>query len=75
MGDVGAVETLDKTESAGAAPKAECKGGIDWADPKIPAGDAPPMGRWPLAVAALAWIAGIVFLAAMTVSRFRTESL
>lgn len=46
---------------------------VDWNDPSIPVGNAPPMARWPLALAGAAWLAGIAFLIAMTVSRFRAD--
>jgi len=41
---------------------------IDWADPKTPVGDAPPLPRWPLIVAVAGWTAWIGFLAAMVIS-------
>ena len=50
-------------------------GGIDWSDPNVPVGNAPLLARWPLILAGLAWVAGIVFLAAMAVSRLRTNAL
>lgn len=42
---------------------------IDWADPRIPVGNAPPLPRWPLAVAGLAWVAWVAFLVVMMLSR------
>ena len=33
----------------------------DWDDPKIPAGDAPPMPRWPLVLSAVSWCGWLVF--------------
>ena len=41
---------------------------IDWADPNVPVGNAPPMPRWPLTAAAIAWIVWVVFLVAMLVA-------
>ncbi len=38
---------------------------IDWEDPNIPVGNAPPLPRWPLAVTGLAWLAWGVFLVVM----------
>ncbi len=38
---------------------------IDWTDPRIPVGNAPPLPRWPLAVATIAWLAWVAFLVAM----------
>lgn len=40
---------------------------IDWADPNVPVGNAPPLPRWPLIVAGIAWLAWVVFLVVMTV--------
>lgn len=58
--------TESKEGAATAAP------GINWADPDIPAGNAPALPRWPLVVSALAFAAWVVFLVAMAVMRFRT---
>ena len=41
------------------------KRGVDWNDPAVPVGNAPPMPRWPLAVLAVAWLGWAVFLAVM----------
>ncbi len=38
---------------------------VDWADPNVAVGNAPPLPRWPLAVATVAWLAWVVFLAIM----------
>jgi hypothetical protein len=46
------------------------KSGVDWADPTVPVGNAPPMPRWPLILAGLAWGLWIVFLVLMTVGRY-----
>lgn len=43
--------------------------GIDWADPNVPPGNAPPMPRWPLVLSAVAWIAWLAFLVMMAVER------
>ncbi len=74
MGEGEKVLTAGGTDSA-AGPEAEGrKRGINWSDPTVPVGDSPPMARWPLVVAGIAWFCGIVFLAAMAVSRLRTET-
>ena len=44
------------------------KPGIDWNDPQVPIGNSPPLPRWPLAVAAFAWLAWVAFLIAMMLS-------
>ncbi len=75
MGESEKAVTADGTDSAAEGEKQGRRGGIDWSDPKVPVGNAPPMARWPLAVAGVAWLAGIVFLVAMTISRFRTDAL
>ena len=59
--------------SAGDAKNEKCRG-IDWSDPKVPAGNAPPMARWPLALAGVAWLGGIALLAVMAISRLRTDA-
>ena len=41
------------------------KSRIDWDDPNVPVGNAPPLPRWPLFVASLAWVGWVVFLAVM----------
>lgn len=44
------------------------KGGVDWNDPSSPCGNSPPLPRWPMVLAAVAWTAWIGFLVAMTVA-------
>ena len=46
------------------------KSRVNWDDPSVPVGNAPPMSRWPLVVTAIAWLAWVVFLIAMLVSRY-----
>ena len=46
------------------------KSRVNWDDPSVPVGNAPPMPRWPLVVSAIAWLAWVVFLIAMLVSRY-----
>jgi hypothetical protein len=48
--------------------------GVDWYDPTIPAGDAPPMPRWPLYAAAAAFGLWLVFLVVMVIVRMRTTA-
>lgn len=38
--------------------------GIDWNDPQVPVGDAPPVSHWPLVVSAVCWFAWVAFLVA-----------
>ena len=38
---------------------------IDWADPSVPVGNAPPLPRWPLTVSVIAWLAWVAFLVTM----------
>jgi hypothetical protein len=42
---------------------------VDWTDPRVPIGNAPPLPWWPLAVSGIAWLAWLGFLAAMMLSR------
>ncbi len=61
----------EKETNGGAAPPEEDsvkepeKQGVDWNDPAVPVGNAPPMSRWPLAVLGVAWLGWLVFLAVM----------
>jgi len=48
------------------------KSRVNWADPSVPVGNSPPMPRWPVVVTAMAWLAWIVVLIAMLVSRYDT---
>jgi len=48
------------------------KARVNWDDPSVPVGNAPPMPRWPVVVTAIAWLAWVVFLIAMLVSRYDT---
>ena len=47
----------------------------DWADPQVPAGNAPPMPRWPLYASAVAFGLWLLFLVAMAIVRVRTVSV
>lgn len=47
----------------------------NWDDPAIPAGDAPPLPRWPLILAAAAWGAWLVFLVVMMIMRLGTTAV
>jgi hypothetical protein len=46
------------------------KSRVHWDDPSVPVGNAPPMPRWPLVVSAVVWLAWVVFLIVMLVSRY-----
>jgi hypothetical protein len=46
----------------------------NWNDPTIPAGNAPPLPRWRLVAAAVAFGLWLVFLVAMALLRVRTTS-
>lgn len=46
---------------------------IDWNDPDVPAGNAPPLPRWPLMLAALLWVGWLAFLVVMAVVRTSTD--
>jgi hypothetical protein len=48
---------------------------VDWADPSIPAGDSPPMPRWPLVVGGAIWCAWVAFLTVMVIIRLRTTAV
>ena len=38
---------------------------INWDDPNVTVGNAPPVPRWPLFAAGLAWLGWVVFLVVM----------
>jgi hypothetical protein len=57
------------------ATKTRTSAGVDWSDPNVPAGDSPPLPRWPMYVSAAAWGLWIVFLVVMVVLRFRTTTV
>lgn len=59
----------DDVVSASDSSTDETTRGIDWADPSVPMGDAPPMPKWPLVLTASAWLVWIVFLVVMAFSR------
>lgn len=44
-----------------------------WEDPSVPVGDAPPVSRAPLAFFAVAWVAFVVFLFVMMLSRYEAS--
>ncbi len=53
-------KTTDPQESgAGGASR---KRRVDWEDPNVPVGNAPPLPRWPVYVSGLAWAAWVLFL-------------
>ena len=55
----------DAAASEGDSGATSKKQAINWADPDIPVGDAPPLPRWPVAVFSAAWLGWIVFLMIM----------
>ncbi|MCP4251363.1 MAG: hypothetical protein GY778_30370 [bacterium] len=60
----------DKTPSDAAA-KPPRKRKYNWEDPNVPAGDGPPMPRWPVWVAAAAWGGWLLFVIVMMVLKQR----
>lgn len=50
-----------------AATKTSAQRKYNWDDPNVPAGDAPPMPRWPLWGAAAAWGGWLIFVVVMMV--------
>jgi len=58
----------DSVQPSSGITKAE----IDWSDPSVPAGDAPPMPRWPLILSAVAYALWLCFLVAMAILRYQT---
>ena len=66
-------DTAKKGDAAGGDANSESekekKPRVDWEDPNVPLGNAPPLPRWPVAVAGIAWLALMVFLVLMLLSR------
>lgn len=61
----------ESESSSGADPSSspEKQRGINWDDPSVPIGNAPPFPRWPLVLSAVAWFASVVFLVVMMLGR------
>ena len=53
-------KTTDPNESGAASTSGKRR--VDWEDPKVPVGNAPPLPRWPVYVSGLAWGAWVLFL-------------
>jgi hypothetical protein len=62
-------EESESRSGAGQSSSPEKKRGINWDDPSVPIGNAPPLPRWPLVLAAVAWFASVVFLFVMMLGR------
>jgi hypothetical protein len=64
-----------RTHEVEAAESPRKVGRFNWADPAVPAGDAPPnVPRWPVAVALALWIGWVVFLVLMVMQRIADQS-
>ena len=42
---------------------------INWDDPSVPVGNAPPLPRWPVVVIGLAWFLWLVLMFALALGR------
>lgn len=62
-------EESEGNSGTGQTSSHEKKRGINWDDPSVPIGNAPPFPRWPLVLAAVAWFASVVFLVVMMLDR------
>ncbi len=62
-------EESESRSGTGQSSSPEKKRGINWDDPSVPIGNAPPLPRWPLVLAAVAWFASVVFLVVMMLGR------
>ncbi len=51
------------------------RAGINWNDPDVPAGNAPPMPAWPLILSGALWFAWIVFLVVTLVTQTRIDPI
>jgi hypothetical protein len=63
-------DAQDKTVALGSA-KADETPSI-WADPRVPAGDSPPLPMWPLVGGVILWCGWIAFLVVMMIHRVET---
>ncbi len=61
-------DSPSKSESSSEQPTPR----IDWADPNVPVGNAPPLPKWPLALSICAWLVWVVFLVAMLLADGQT---
>ena len=61
-------ESREQSKEAGADAE-KPKKGVDWADPRVPVGNAPKLPLWPLILLGAAWIVWIVFLCVMAAAR------
>lgn len=61
-------------EPAASACPATSQPTINWEDPNVPAGNAPPMSRFPLIASAVVFGLWIAFLVAMAFVRLKTVS-
>ncbi len=57
--------TKDAVESKADGSADETKPSVNWADPSVPIGDAPPLPRWPVVLLFSMWVASIAFLVVM----------
>ncbi len=64
-----------EVESAPPAVHNGSSSSANWDDPKLPAGDSPPMPNWPLWLSAMLWVGWVVFLVVMMFVRINTTSL
>ncbi|MFQ5414957.1 MAG: hypothetical protein ACE5E6_10915 [Phycisphaerae bacterium] len=63
-----ATPTDDQADHAGAK-RSHRKASINWDDPSVPVGLAPPMPRAPLVLAVIAWLGWLMFLAVTALGR------
>jgi|GEM_PF-3326569 len=49
--------------------------GVNWDDPNTPAGNGPPMPRWPMATAAVVWLVWMIFLLVVLLTRSKAVSI
>ena len=64
-----------EVESASPAVHNGASAPAGWDDPKLPAGDSPPLPGWPLWVSAALWVGWVVFLVVMMFVRINTTSV
>jgi hypothetical protein len=62
-------DQAERAEPPGRSTPDEPKPRIDWQDPNVPIGNAPPLPRWPLVLSGLAWLLWIVLMLVLSLEQ------
>jgi hypothetical protein len=58
-----------RAAQAGGSTADEPKPWINWEDPNIPVGNAPPLPKWPLVLSGFAWLLWVVLVLVLSVAQ------